>query len=35
MGDGMNAPASRNGDFEIGPDYRPTVSTPATPFFRR
>lgn len=23
MGDGLNAPANRNGDFEIGPDYRP------------
>jgi enterochelin esterase-like enzyme len=29
MGDGMNAPASRNGDFEIGPDYRPTPQASA------
>ena len=29
MGAGMNAPATRNGDFEIGPDYRPTAEATA------
>jgi len=29
MGAGMNAPANRNGDFEIGPDYRPATEARA------
>lgn len=29
MGPGMNAPADRNGDFEIGPDYKPSLEAGA------